>query len=94
MEPITQFLWGVAGSLTAEIPCLDRASRSGRSLPKRFRQASYWLVRLLVAVVAGLLAVATSAPTPLFAMSLGAATPLLLEQWQKRIPRSGDLTKE
>lgn len=88
MGPIEQFFWGFTGSLATETPSLSRALRAGRALPKRFRRVSYWLARLAIAVVAGLVTVAAQVQSPLLAMHVGAATPLLLDLWQRKPPRS------
>lgn len=94
MEPIAQFLWGFAGSLAVEVATLANGVRAGRPVPKRFRRASYWLMSLLTATVGGLVAIAAQVQNPLFAMHLGAGTPLLLDRWQKTVPGAGSSTKE
>lgn len=87
MDPLRQFLWGAAGSLAVEVVNLSRIFASGRPIPKKFRSTGYWGVRLALALVAGLVAVAFQAQAPIFAMQFGAATPLLVDSWAKRRPR-------
>ena len=88
MDPLAQFVWGFAGSAAYEIIRLKRACKSGRCIPKYFRGARYWLISLLVAAVAGTLSLAAQAPTPLLAMQLGVATPVIINRWSKERPAS------
>jgi hypothetical protein len=89
MYPHEQFVWGFLGSVAFEILLLHRVFKAGKSLPKKLGHASYWIISLLVAMVAGALAVATQAPTPLLAMQIGVATPLLINRWSKESPPAG-----
>ena len=83
MGPLGQFFWGVAGSFAIEVVYLARVFGSGRPIPKKFRVRGYWIVRSLLAVVAGLLAVAIQVQAPVIAMEMGAATPFVVDSWIK-----------
>lgn len=87
MGPLEQFLWGLAGSLSVEVISLSRVLSSGKPLPRQCRSKGYWLIRTLVAVVAGLLAVAGQVQMPFLAMQIGVATPLIIDSWGRRYPR-------
>lgn len=84
--PIEQFLWGLFGSIAAEIVPLVKASRSDDPLPEPFHKISHWLARSLVAIAGGLMAVAAQAQHPLLAVHIGVTAPLVLSQWQRKLP--------
>jgi hypothetical protein len=88
MAPLEQFLWGFAGSSSVEVVSLLRLYGLGRSLPRHFKSSGYWVVRALVCAVAGLLAIAAQTQTPLLAMEIGVATPIIINSWAKRHPHS------
>lgn len=78
-----QFLWGFLGSLTAEVVRIHGyLSTSGR-LPLRYRRPLFWGARLLLALTAGGLAVAYDIETPVLALHVGAATPLIVQALAK-----------
>ena len=54
MTPVAAFLWGFAGSLAVEIVALCRHYDEGKlNLPPRYRRVSFYIVRFLLASVAG-----------------------------------------
>lgn len=76
---LQQFLWGFVGSLAVEIVQIHCLLDTSRKLPLRYRKPIYWIARLLLAVTAGGLAVAYDIKTPVLALHVGAATPLIVQ---------------
>jgi len=74
-----QFLWGFLGSLAVEIVQIHCLLDTSRRLPLRYTRPIYWLARLLLALTAGGLAVAYDIETPVLALHVGAATPLIVQ---------------
>ena len=79
MFVIQQFLWGFMGSLAVEIVQIHCLLGASRKLPLRYTKPIYWLTRLLLALTAGSLAVAYDTKTPVLALHVGAATPLIVQ---------------
>jgi hypothetical protein len=80
------FLYGFAGSIATEIVAMyhfylasELDSRRRHILPSRYRRAGFWIIRFLLAIIAGGLAVAYEIDKPLLAINIGAATPLILQ---------------
>ena len=75
------FLWAAFGSLAAEAinACQAYQAKSGR-LPARYRKLGFWIVRVLVAGVAGGLAVAYGVDKAILAFYVGAACPLIIQK--------------
>jgi hypothetical protein len=88
MDLMDQFLWGTVGSVAVEVVNLVKIFNSGRRFPKKFKVRWYWVVRAMLAIVAGLVAVATQFEFPLLALQVGAATPLIVDAWAKRRPQA------
>lgn len=86
MTPIYQFLWGAAGSFAVEVVVLYLSLVTGRPLARRFHRTSYWVVRLLVTVVAGIVAMAFQVQFPREAMEIGIATPLIVNSLAHKSP--------
>jgi len=85
------FLSGVAGSVAVEIVSLNQIMQDSAQIPDRYRKLLFWIVRLLLAVVAGGLALAYGIEKPLLAANIGAATPLIIKAFSERIgPTNGD----
>ena len=78
-----QFLWGFLGSLTVEIVRIHGYLSASGKLPLRYRRPMFWVARLLLAVTAGSLAVAYDIKTPVLALHVGAATPLIVRALAK-----------
>jgi hypothetical protein len=76
---LQQFLWGFFGSLAVEIVQVHTLLGTSRKLPVRYSNPSYWIARLLLALTAGSLAVAYDIKTPVLALHVGAATPLIVQ---------------
>jgi len=79
MSPLEVFAWGFGGSIAVEIVTLFNALHQRPQLPARYHSLAFWVVRLLVAVVAGGLALAYEIQTPILAINVGAATPLIIQ---------------
>lgn len=91
LSPLARFLWGFGGSIAVEIVAayqtFNQAAPDEKvALPKRYFQIQYCLVRLLLAIVAGGLAVAYHIDNPLVAANVGAATPLIIHALAQTIP--------
>jgi hypothetical protein len=79
MNPLEQLLWGFLGSAAVEVVLLYRYYRKGARLPPRYQSAGFWLIRSLLALMAGGLVVAYGIQAPLLAFHLGACTPLVVQ---------------
>lgn len=76
---LQQFLWGFVGSVAVEVVKIHLVLGTSRRLPLRYSKPLYWIARLLLAVTAGGLAVAYDIKTPVLALHVGAATPLIVQ---------------
>jgi hypothetical protein len=85
MTPLEIFLWGAGGSASIEVVSIYQIFETEKKLPPKYSSFVYWLVRLLLAVIAGGLALAYDIDTPLLAANIGAATPLILQALSKGI---------
>jgi hypothetical protein len=79
MFGVNQFCWGFFGSMAVEVVLLCGYYRRGVALPLRYRRPGFWLTRFLLAFLAGGLVVAYGISTPVLALHLGAATPLVIQ---------------
>jgi hypothetical protein len=86
------FLWGAGGSVAVEIVTLWGYYEQGAGqLPARYRQVGFWIVRLLLAIMAGGLALAYEIQKPLLAVNVGASTPLLIRALAQGLRPKTDL---
>jgi hypothetical protein len=76
---LQQFAWGFVGSLAVEVVQIHCLLGRSRKLPLRYSKPVYWISRLLLAMTAGGLAVAYDIKTPVLALHVGAATPLIVQ---------------
>jgi len=84
------FLWGFAGSVAVEIVSLHRHYSLDANIPIRYSLPSFWLIRILLAIVGGGLAVAYGiGNNPLLAANVGAATPLIVQALSQGVKESG-----
>lgn len=73
------FAWGFLGSAAVEmVALLGFYSTGSRRLPARYRRVGFWITRTVLAVLAGLLAVAYEIDKRILAFNVGAATPLIV----------------
>jgi hypothetical protein len=81
MPPLFMFLWAAGGSLAVEIISLYNEIRAERAtgLPGYYKNPIFWIVRIAVTGIAGALAVAEKAGSPLIAVNIGASAPAILQ---------------
>jgi len=81
MPPLFMFLWAAGGSFALEIISLYNEIRAERAtgLPGYYKNPVFWIVRLAVTGIAGGLAVAEKAGSPLIAINIGASAPAILQ---------------
>ncbi len=81
MSPLFMFLWAAGGSLALEIISLYNEIKAERAtgLPNYYKNPLFWVVRVLVTIIAGGLAVAERAASPLLAINIGASAPAILQ---------------
>ena len=89
MLVLQQFLWGFMGSLAVEIVQIHSLLGTSRKLPLRYSKPIYWIARLLLALMAGSLAVAYDIKTPVLALHVGAATPLIVQALAQHLGAEG-----
>jgi hypothetical protein len=82
-----QFFWGLVGSLAVEIVKVHWLYGASRRLPLRYRDPVFWIARSLLALTGGGLAVAYRIETPVLALHLGAATPLIVQALSQNVGR-------
>lgn len=89
MIPSLVFVWGFVGSLAVAIVNVILAYDQ-RQLPRRYIKVSYWFLRFLLAVIAGLVALAFDVEKPIHAFSIGVAAPLIIRrlEHQPKLPSS------
>jgi hypothetical protein len=89
------FLCGFGGSIAVEIVLLHQVMQTDSALPARYKNLEFWIVRTLLAIVSGGLALAYEIDKPLLAANIGAATPLIIKAFSEGIrPAIGNLPNE
>ena len=79
MSAIETFLWGFSGSAAVEVVTLLGFYYKNRpQLPDRYRKIGFWITRLILASLAGALAVGYDIEGRILAFNIGAATPLII----------------
>ena len=69
---------GAAGSAAVELVTCWKSYHAGRALPRRYRQAGFWVVRTLLALAAGGLVLAYDIHSnPVLAINVGASAPAI-----------------
>jgi hypothetical protein len=84
MTEASIFLWGAGGSLA--VPIVQAALNYNGTLPELYERVTFYAIQLLLAAVAGGLALAHSASTALLAIHIGAATPLIVQGFSRQPP--------
>lgn len=79
MSSLTIFLYGALGALAIELITVYQHSLTDRPVPARYRQPGFWVVRLLMVVVAGGLPLTYGVEQPLLALHIGASAPLIIQ---------------
>jgi hypothetical protein len=82
---IVTFLCGFGGSVAVEIVLLNQFMQTDSALPERYKKPAFWVVRILLAIVGGGLALAYEIDKPLLAANIGAATPLIIKAFSEGI---------
>lgn len=67
------------------LPDFRNSPTTGRPLPDRYWKTVFWVIRLLLAVIGGGLAVAYEIDKPLLAAHIGAATPIIIKAFSKGV---------
>ena len=89
MDPTcATFLFGVGGSVAVEVLRLVKLFQSDQKLPAHISHVRFWIVRSLLALLGGVLAMAYNVRSDILAVQIGASAPLLLEQLARTPPRS------
>lgn len=84
MTPFEVFLCGFAGSLAVDVVAAAQMYNAHTIVvPERYKRKAFYLVRFLLAVVAGGLAVAYEIDKALLAANIGAATPLIIQAFSQ-----------
>jgi hypothetical protein len=79
MSVLETFIWGFAGSASVEVvTLLGFYYMSPVRLPERYHRAGFWVTRLMLACLAGALAVGYGIDGRILAFNVGAATPLIV----------------
>jgi hypothetical protein len=79
MHPLETLSWGFLGSAAVEIMNLFGYYTTLRGrLPSRYRKVGFWITRLVLALLAGAIAVAYEIDQRILAFNIGAATPLII----------------
>jgi hypothetical protein len=75
---LESFLWGAAGSAAVEVLIAYRLYERGAPTPAHYSKPGFWIMRSLVAAVAGSLVVAHHIMNqPLLSIHIGIATPAI-----------------
>lgn len=79
------FLCGFGGSIAVEVVLVNQLMQDSAPLPERYTKRIFWIVRFLLAIVGGGLALAYEIDKPLLAANIGAATPLIIKAFSEGI---------
>lgn len=83
MEGLTNFALGVTGSLAMEVYLACQSYLLYDRLPKRFRRRGFYVARVLLMAVSGVVATASAPHSPLLAFYIGASAPAILHSIAK-----------
>lgn len=80
MSLFETFMWGFSGSIAVEIANIYQVFQDENSkMPSRYKSFWFWCVRLILAIIAGGLAMAYKIDSPILAANIGASAPLILQ---------------
>lgn len=80
------FFWAFGANMAVELLDIQTSLKTGSRLPVHHRTRIYWVVCLILASVAGFLAIAHNIKgNPLLAINIGVATPIILRSLGKRM---------
>jgi hypothetical protein len=81
---VITFLWGCFGSLSVEIVTAYHRFDSESPAPSRNKQLPFWVLRVLIAMIGGGLAIATGIDSnPMMSIYVGASAPLIIQRFSK-----------
>jgi hypothetical protein len=80
------FFAGVFGSWAVEILTIYNCYSEKTHLPLRYKKVGFWVTRCFISIVAGGLAVAYNIKVPILAIHIGAATPIIIQQFASTKP--------
>ena len=81
MEPAMAFVWGCTGSVLVEVVnIINGYNKPPHKLPPKYHNRGYLIVRCLLALGAGFLALAYEVNTEILALNIGIAAPLIIER--------------
>jgi hypothetical protein len=80
------FLYGLLGSAAVEVVKVVTIYETGRRFPVRYRKRGFWIVRILLGLVGGVLAIAYGVQSDILAIHVGATTPTIIETFARRLP--------
>jgi len=84
VSQVSTFAWGFFGSCSVEIVALYLHYDSETPIPPRYRQPAFWIIRLLVSVIGGSLAIANGTDNnPILSMYIGASAPLIIQRFAR-----------
>ena len=82
------FVCAVFGSVALEIINVLRIYEAGRVFPARYRRYGFWIVRLLVALSGGAVALIMKANNDYIAFQVGMTAPAIVIAMSRRPPES------
>jgi hypothetical protein len=80
------FLFAFLGSWGAEIVFMSQIYHEQKDFPIRYRKIGFWIIRFLVSIIAGGVALAYNITLPILAIHIGAATPIIFKQFATTLP--------
>jgi hypothetical protein len=84
MTTVEVFFWGFSGSIAVDVVAVAQFyDKQQIIIPERFKHIAFYVIRFLMAIIAGGLAVAYKIDEILLAVNIGAATPLLIQSLTK-----------
>ncbi len=83
MNIFETFIWGFIGSFIIDL----YGAFQGKNSSKKYKTSTDWIVVVLLAIVAGFMAVAYNIDNRLLALQIGASTPLLLNKLKSPIQK-------
>lgn len=80
MTNIEVFAWGMGGCLAVDVVTASQYFHTiDGAFPRRYHRPMFYVVRILLAIIGGGLAIAYGIDKPLLAANIGAATPLIIQ---------------
>ena len=85
--PYLPFLYGFSGSAAVEVVKILAIYETGRKFPARYKKWGFWLVRFILALIGGTLAVAYAVTNPVVAFHVGASVSTIVESVARTPPK-------